>query len=158
MAPPRLLLLLVAATLAAPADANVLYKSIAPNGVVQFSDTPPDGDAKIVEQRDLAAPERAAVETAPVHVASIETLMGDDAVARATAQVDLAEHALALARRGVWSPNEGVHLRGPARSAADESRIEYYKRGVLAARQTLLEVIKQRLAAATTSATTVASR
>jgi hypothetical protein len=121
---------------------------------------PPSGHAKIIEQRDLASQSSsstgAPVTSSGMRIASMDTLLTDDAVARATSQVDLAEHALALARRGVWSPVEGLRLKGPARTASDEERIEYYKRGVLAARQTLMEVIKQRMSAP--AMTTVASR
>jgi Domain of unknown function (DUF4124) len=151
MALSRITLVLLAVALAPRAEAITLYKSIGPNGVVEFSDTPPDGTARLIEQRDLAAPQRPAIETAPAPAASMESLITEDAVARATAQVDLAEHALALARRGVWAPMEGLRLKGPRRTAADEQRIEYYKHNVLLARQALLEVLKERL-------TTVASR
>jgi len=67
-------------------------------------------------------------------------------VARASQQVDLAEHALAVARQGLWSPRDGLHLRSPGRSAADEERLEFFKRGVLAARQALMDTLRERLA------------
>jgi hypothetical protein len=144
----RLHLLLAAAVLCTPAHALVLYKSVGPNGVVEFSDVPPSGEAKIIEQRNLrSAPSSGMPESAPLRPASMETLITDDEVARATTQVDLAEHALALARRGVWSPVEGLRLNGPSRTASDEQRIEFYKRNVLAARQQLLETLKQRFTA-----------
>lgn len=144
MAPFRILSVLLAAALVPPAEAITLYKSISPTGVVQFSDMPPDDASKLIEQRDLAAPQRPLIEIYPARVAPMEALFTDDAVARATAQFDLAEHALALARRGVWSPTEGLRLKGPTRTASDEQRIEYYKRNVLLARQALLETLKQR--------------
>lgn len=157
MAFARMIPFLAAAVLCAPAHAVVLYKSVGPNGVVEFSDMPPAGNAKIVEQRELGSSSSGLPVPSPaMRPASMDALMTDDAVARATAQVDLAEHALALARRGVWSPVEGLRLKGPARNVSDEERIEYYKRGVLAARQTLMEVLRQRMSAP--SMTTVASR
>ena len=152
MARFRLAPLLLAVALAPAAHAAVLYKSVGPNGVIEFSDQPPSANAKLIEQRDLAAP-------APSQAANgtmagtargtlpIEALENDDEVMRASQQVDLAEHALALARRGVWSPTEGLRLQRISRSASDDQRIEYYKRGVLLARQNLVEVMKRRAAA-----------
>ena len=153
-------LLLAAATMASPAMATVLYKSVSPTGVVEFSDVPPAGNARLVEQREIGASgipsasgitpasaistAAATVQTSPV---AMDALIADEAVARASAQVDLAEHALAMARQGLWSPRDGLHLRSPGRTAGDEQRVEYYKRGVLAARQMLMDVLKERLAA-----------
>ena len=153
-------LLLAAATMASPAMATVLYKSVSPTGVVEFSDVPPAGNARLVEQREIGASgisapsgltPASAISTAAATVVqtsplAMESLIADEAVARASAQVDLAEHALAMARQGLWSPRDGLHLRSPGRTAADEQRVEYYKRGVLAARQMLMDVLKERLA------------
>ncbi len=146
---PRAVLVLVAATFAPQAGATVLYKSVGPTGVVEFSDTPPGGSAKIIEQREIGGNGAAATpsgEDAIIQASNMFTVPSDDAISRASAQVDLAEHALALARRGVWSPTDGLRLGTSHRTVSDEERIEYYKRGVLAARQSLLEVLRQRLA------------
>src|SRR5512140_2369104 len=157
MACTRILLLLAAVAFVPRAEALVLYKSVSPTGVVEFSDMPPAGNAKLIEQRDLGARDRGGMpQSSPTQLASMESLVTDEAVARASTQVDFAEHALALARRGVWSPYEGVRLKGPRRTASDEERIEYYKHNVLLARQALLEVLKERMSAA--SMTTVAAR
>src|SRR5258706_6372956 len=79
------------------AKASVMYKSVSPAGVVEFSDTHPD-DRQVVERivglSDGATPRR--------DEESWRKL--DDAVVRANAQVDLAEHALALARNSAASP------------------------------------------------------
>ena len=141
--------LLLAAALAPAAQAAVLYKSVGANGVIEFSDQPPAANAKLIEQRDLSAPASAE----PANTANpgtsrgtlpMEALANDDEVMRASQQVDLAEHALALARRGVWSPTEGLRLQRISRTTSDEQRIEYYKKGVLLARQNLVEVMKRR--------------
>ncbi|HET9652658.1 MAG TPA: DUF4124 domain-containing protein [Usitatibacter sp.] len=156
---PRMLVLLLAAALAPRAEATVIYKSVSPTGVIQFSDTPPDEHSRLIEQRDLGKPQAPVMEILPATTTPMEALVADDVVARATAQVDLAEHALALARRAVWAANEGIHLRGPRRTAADEERIEYYKHNVLLARQALLETMKQRATVvASRGATVVAAR
>ena len=146
-------LLLATATLASPATATVLYKSIAANGVVEFSDVPPTDNSKLVEERQIGrsglepasaiTTAAATVQTSPL---AMESLIADEAVARASEKVDLAEHALAVARQGLWSPREGLHLRSPARTAADEQRLEFFKRGVVAARQALMETLRERLA------------
>jgi hypothetical protein len=78
----------------------------------------------------------------------------DESIARANAQVDLAEHALALARRSMWSELEGLRLTSHRATASDVERVEFYKRGVVAARQNLLEVMRMRA----TPTTLLASR
>lgn len=147
----RLLPFVLAAALAPAAHATVLYKSVSPTGVIEFSDQPPAGNAKVIEQREIATPASrqagiAANAATPRGTLPIEALENDDEVMRASQQVDLAEHALALARRGVWSPTEGLRLQRISRTSSDEQRIEYYKRGVLLARQNLVEVMKRRAA------------
>jgi len=122
--------------------------------VVEFSDVPPTDHSKLGEERQIGrsglAP-AAAITTAAATVVqttplAMESLIADEAVARASEKVDLAEHALAVARQGLWSPRDGLHLRSPGRSAADEQRLEYFKRGVLAARQALMDTLRERLA------------
>ncbi|HET7402741.1 MAG TPA: DUF4124 domain-containing protein [Usitatibacter sp.] len=147
-------LLLATATLASPAMGTVLYKSIAANGVVEFSDVPPTDNSKLVEERQIGRPvlePAAAITTAAATVVqttpvAMESLIADEAVARASEKVDLAEHALAVARQGLWSPRDGLHLRSPGRTAADEQRLEFFKRGVIAARQALMDTLRERLA------------
>jgi hypothetical protein len=151
MAPSRIAALLLAAALAPAAHGAVLYKSVGPNGVIEFSDQPPAGNAKLVEQRELGS----AIRTLPgmpgggpvtPPPAAIDALENDQEVMNAASQVDLAEHALALARRGVWSATDGLKLRNAVRTTSDDERIEFYKRGVALARQNLAAVMKRRAA------------
>ena len=67
----------------------------------------------------------------------------DAAVARASAQVDLAEHALALARRPLWS-DDPLRSASARRTRADIERVEFYQRGVRIARQTLTDVLREK--------------
>lgn len=137
---------------AVPAGASMLYKSVGPNGVVQFSDTPPGDSSVVLERRpiDSIGSVRPVATTAVMNVSLLDA---DDAVARASAQVDLAEHALALARRAMWSELEGLRLTTHRPSAPDMERVEFYKRGVLNARQNLMEMLRAR-----SSPTVIASR
>jgi len=151
MVTARTWIALVAVALIPAAHAAVLYKSVGPNGVIEFSDTPPAG-AKVVEQRELGAaigtlpgmPQASA--PASPRTAAMEALANDQEVLNASSQVDLAEHALALARRGVWAPMDGLKLRRIVRTNSDEERIDFYKRGLKLARQNLLDVMKRRAA------------
>jgi hypothetical protein len=140
---PSIAALFVAALASAPAGAGTLYKSISPTGVVQFSDTPPEDSAVIVERRPIgrsASPS----DGLPQVVDGALWVDADGALARANEQVDQAEHALALARRSMWSQLDGLRLASARTTASDVERVEFYKRGVLVARQNLLEVLKQR--------------
>ena len=136
---------LVAAMIAAPANATtgMLYKAVSANGTVMFSDTPPSGDVQVVEQRALPSygqPSR-------VNTASADTAQlfdADQEVARANEKVDLAEHALALARRDFGSTNAGIGLTPTRISMTDMQRIEFYKKNVSAARQYLAELVRDR--------------
>lgn len=135
------------------AQATVLYKSIAANGVIQFSDTPPE-NARIVEQRSVADPRRGEgfasggsglVEAFENPLQTVADGGSDGPLARANAQVDLAEHALALARRDLWRQIEGLRLRGVERSRTDEERIAFYRKNLAAARSNLMAALRQRL-------------
>ena len=136
----------LAAALAPAAQAGMLYKSIGPNGTVMFSDMPPSGDAKLVEQREIGSPSTAwsSGQGATGLDLAAQLLDADAAVARANAQVDQAEHALAEARRGTWSPRDGLGVEPTRATRNDFERIEYYKRGVKIARQQLIEVLRDR--------------
>lgn len=146
----RLPLAAAVATFVGAAHAAILYKSIGPNGVVQFSDTPPEKGV-IVEQRKIGDPPSMAPNAvSPVGALALLSVGGvgdgaaDDAdLARANAQLDLAEHALALARRSTWSARDGLRLQGSDRSMADDARIEFYKRNLSSARQNLLNVLQR---------------
>jgi uncharacterized protein DUF4124 len=143
---PLALLAALAAPL--PAAAAVLYKSIGPNGTIMFSDVPPPADARIVEQRQIGASGYAINGASPTGFQDITQLIDSDAaLARANAQVDLAEHSLAEARRGTWSPADGLKLSGRRVTRAEEERVEFYKRNVLAARQSLMDLLRERMLA-----------
>src|SRR5260221_14380751 len=93
----RVAALLCCAALTAPASAAVLYKSVGPNGVLQFSDLPPE-QGQAVERIRIpdAAPSGATVTVAiDAGTPREDPAETDAAVARASAQLDLAEHALA---------------------------------------------------------------
>ncbi|MEO5677054.1 MAG: hypothetical protein ABIQ84_05865 [Usitatibacter sp.] len=143
-----MLALSVATFLVPGTQAGMLYKSVGPNGTIMFSDVPPAGDVRILEQRPISsgggsgAPVQAGVDVAT------QLIDSDAALARANAQVDLAEHALALVRRDVWAPRGGLTLASSRPSRVDEERIEFCKRNVLAARQSLMELLRDRTAAA----------
>jgi hypothetical protein len=71
-------------------------------------------------------------------------LAADEEVIRANARVDMAEHALALARRNTWSTRDGVVLQPSRRTLADIQRIEFYRRDVIWARHALVGLLQQR--------------
>jgi uncharacterized protein DUF4124 len=150
MASARIIALLGLLALAPAPFAAMLYKSIGPNGVVAFSDTPPETGV-ILEERpvpsDSTSP--AGVDADEQPLAHLAELTPDDdadaALARANQKVDLAEHALALARRSLWSTLDGLRLgasQPPTR--ADEERARYYMHNVIAARQNLLATLRKR--------------
>jgi hypothetical protein len=128
--------------------ASVLYKSVGPNGVVQFSDIPPDKDRvveRIVISDSGSSTGAPIVANGPLSEEKMRDM--DAAVQRASAQVDLAEHALAVARRPVWTEQD-LRLTAVRMTRADVERVEFYKRDVLAARQVLMEVLAQKRRAA----------
>jgi len=140
--------------IAGTANAAILYKSIGPNGVIQFSDVPPENGV-IVEQRAVADPSRAgdafgnpAATPADAFENPLQTVADgsefDTLLARANAQVDLAEHALALARRSMWRELSGLHLESDARSRTDEERIDFYRKNLKIARANLIDTLRRR--------------
>jgi hypothetical protein len=68
----------------------------------------------------------------------------DETVRLANERVDLAEHALAQARRNTWSTRDGVTLQPTRRTLADIQRVEFYRRDVTWARNTLVGLVQQR--------------
>jgi len=125
--------------------AGTLYKSVGPNGVIQFSDVPPGESSMLVERRPIESLNSVHSPNTPSHAMNVaHSLEADEAIARANAQVDLAEHALALARRTPNPELEGLRLAPQRVSLSDAGRIEYYKRGVLVARQYLLDLLRER--------------
>ena len=137
---------------ASPAWATVLYKSITASGVVQFSDTPPE-NAVIVEQRPVGEPSNGqpvfgiaglpSLAFANPLEAVAEGAVPDEALAQANAKVDLAEHALALARNSARTRREGLRLHSGERTSADRDRIAFYERNLKLARAHLLELMKK---------------
>jgi hypothetical protein len=148
------LALAIACTLAVlPVDAAVLYKSVDANGTVTFSDTPPSPDAaRIVEQRAMDTYGSASTAAPGAASAGLEQVYGlidsDEALAKANARVDMAEHALALARNGTAPRTEGLRLAASRITLADEARIEFYKRDLKLARRELVELLRSRQPAA----------
>jgi len=109
----------------ATAGAADLYKSIGPDGTVEFSDHP------------TAMPRS----DAPSFL--------DAAIDRANLQLDIAERAFALARRAASAkPAPGYFTTSPM-SRSQLELIAFYERNVVATRQVLVGVLQQkRLAAA----------
>jgi hypothetical protein len=124
--------------------ASTLYKSVSPAGVVEFSDTRPD-DREVVERvaglAESASPRR--------DEALSRSL--DGAVMRANEMLDLAEHALAVARQSPASPPDLLRF-GERRFTGEEmARVAYCRKNVLNARRSLLEAVaRQRKAEAAT--------
>jgi len=127
--------------LASTAQAATLYKSIGPSGTIMFSDMPPSGDARLVEQCEIRSPTPSGTYTTGPMDLGID---GDAAVARASAQVDQAEHALAEARRGTWSARDGIGVEPTKTTLRDLERIDYFQKGVKIARQQLMDVLRER--------------
>jgi len=140
---PFILMLLPSA-----ASAAVLYKSVAANGVVEFSDTPPEGKSAVVIQ--TGASSRASTSSTVASAgADGMPIYEDGALARANAELDLAEHALAEALRAIGSPLMGLRLSTGRATAAELQRIDFFRRNVQLARTNLLEVMRNRAAGVT---------
>jgi Domain of unknown function (DUF4124) len=142
-----------------PAGAALLYKSVGPNGVLQFSDLPPEkGEVaeriRIPDATGSSATVTAAAEAGMPREDPAET---DAAVARANARLDLAEHALAEARHTVVGDYDPLRLVAAPVSRPDTARLDFYKRDVLVARQMLLEVLKTKRKSDVQQATLTAS-
>ena len=144
-------LLVAAAVLAAPcaASATVLYKSISPTGVVQFSDVPPSDRSVVVEERAVRSARAPAVVASdlPPREGNLSGLPyviedGGAALARANAQLDLAEHALAEALRSMGSTLQDMRLKSRASAASGAARVDFFRRNVQAARENLMNVLK----------------
>ena len=138
--------LLLAAAL--PASAGTLYKSVAQDGSLIFSDVPPPAGAKIIEQKVIAvngALKDATDNAATRAMGALQDMFdGDGALSKANADVDMAEHALALARRDLWSVRDGLRIKPTAKTAEDDKRLEYFKKNLLAARQALLDLVREK--------------
>jgi hypothetical protein len=143
----RLLALLLSAIAVMPSNAATLYKAIGPNGTIIFSDVPPSG-ARVVEQRRIADSGPAAASPNRAGLPVYEFPEYDAALASANERLDLAEHALALARQGLWSPRDGLRMVAARMTQGDEDRVEFYRKGVRIARQQLMDLLRERQALA----------
>ena len=131
-----------------PAGAGVLYKSVDANGRVMFSDVPPPSGSRIVEQREIrgnGAIAMAAPATAATQQPSFDL---DAALSQANALVDQAEHALAQARRDLWSPREGLKLDFKRRTRNDEERVAFFRKDLQLARKALVDLLREKQVAA----------
>lgn len=130
---------------ALPASATVLYKSVSASGTVEFSDLAPE-KGRNVERIRFA--DSATNTGAPVTISgpsSEEKLRDTDAaVARANVQLDMAEHALAEARRTIGAESNPLRMVSVRMTPADQDRLAFYKKEVLLARAELLEVLKEK--------------
>jgi hypothetical protein len=131
------------------AHPDVLYKSVDANGVVMFSDMPQAG-ARIVEERHLPGSSSGASPGMPSSglpsvVANAEQMLAvDPEIAHANSEVDLAERALATARRELAPLYEGVRLRPSRLSMVDDARLEPHRKNLKIARQNLAEILRDR--------------
>jgi hypothetical protein len=121
--------LALAALASLPAGAGVLYKS----------------DARVLETRVIGGNGSASPQgTAAAMAQAAQLIDSDEALARANAKVDMAEHALAEARKELLSPREGLRLTATRMTPADDARVQFFKRDVLAARQALMDLLRER--------------
>ncbi len=129
------------------ADAAVLYRSVSPEGTIQFTDLPPEKTARRVERIVMPDSSSPASSGAPTTLAGgmarEDPLQADLAVQRASMQVDMAEHALAEARRGAGE-TDPMRMVSTRMSRGDFDRVAFYKKDVLLARAQLLEVLKEK--------------
>jgi uncharacterized protein DUF4124 len=137
--------LALAALASLPAGAGVLYKSVDAKGTVMFSDMPPPPEARVLETRVIGGNGGASPQgTAAAMAQAAQLIDSDEALARANAKVDMAEHALAEARKELLSPREGLRLTATRMTPADDARVQFFKRDVLAARQALMDLLRER--------------
>ncbi|HEX4782205.1 MAG TPA: DUF4124 domain-containing protein [Usitatibacter sp.] len=148
------LLAAIAAAIALPVPAAMLYKSIGPNGVVQFSDLPPE-KGQVVAQMVLPDRDAAPKPGAGAPVAPPEEF--DAALQKANVQLDLAEHSLATARRPVWSEPDVIHIVSRPIARPDRERIAYYEKNVRLARLAVADLMRRKLKADASTATMTAS-
>ena len=134
-----------ALAVSAPAHAQI-YKSTDREGRVTFSDVPLQG-AVNVQRIATSEGAKAGVGEAgngPQYLALLDGY--DEMVRLANAKVDLAERALAEARRSIVGNHDPLILAGgPQPSDADRQRIEFHKRDVATARRNLARVLQQRV-------------
>lgn len=137
---------------ASSVSAASLYKSIARDGGITYSDAPQAGAItveEIVIARGASGPgtDRKAVLLAPPSAAAYSDprSQADTRISRANADLDTAEYALAQARRPLWAVKKGL-INADLRmsSDVDYTQIDILKSDVAAARRALVEAINQR--------------
>ena len=143
------LCVVLACAAATAAPAAVLYKSVGPDGTVEFSDLAPEKGRNVERIRiPDSSSSGAPVSIAPGPSREEPFRKADAAVARANAQLDLAEHALAEARRTLANDSDPMRMVSARMSRADQDRLAFYRKDVLLARARLLEVLKEKRKAA----------
>ena len=128
-----------------PAAAGMLYKSVGADGSIMFSDVPPPQGARILEQRVIG--DNVTVASAGAtdrRTATMDTFDTDAALARANDELDMAEHALAVARRDLWNVRDGLRLSVKRMTSAEEERVAFYRKAVASARQALVALLRER--------------
>ncbi len=140
-------------------SAAVLYKSVSSNGSVEFSDLPPEKGRNVERIRipDSASSTSGAPVIASGPSREDQRRETDAELVRANAQLDLAEHALAEARRAVARDSDGLRMVSTRLTREDHDRLAFYKKDVLLARAQLLEVLKEKGKAAAVQPTLTAS-
>ena len=137
----RMILAAAALALYAGTSAATVYKSVDPDGRITFSDTPVQG-AVTVQRMDTSESTKAAESARePIYLALADSF--DEAVVRANEKLDMAEHALAVARSALLG-HDPLSLRSVGFSRTEAKQLEFYKRDVNLARRDLLRVLKQR--------------
>src|SRR5476651_1693310 len=103
----RLLVILLTSFLTWPVSAGSLYKFVDSNGAIVFTDVPPPSGAGMVVQIPMGGTTGVAK---PAGTPYYDITDADEAMARANARIDVAEHDLAVARQGLSSPHDGLGL------------------------------------------------
>jgi hypothetical protein len=142
LTPSRLLAIVLTSLLTWPVSAGGLYKVIDADGVIVFTDVPPPPDTRVVAQIPIGGTKS----VTPAGTPQYETNGADEAVARANARIDFAEHELAVTRQGLWSPQGGLSLASARMTPGDRARVTFYKQGVQVARQQLMDLLRERQA------------
>ena len=140
-----------------PAAAAVLYKSVDREGHITFSDSPVEGAIAVQRIQVSDQAKDAVIEATTAPVPSLADAP-DDAIVRANAKLDAAEHALALARQEVAPPFDNLSLARAKPTRAQRDRLEFYRRDVAAARRELMIILKRRQYFTPPETTLVASR
>ena len=140
---------LATAVLCGVAQAGVIYKQVERDGKITFSDHPLDGAVVIsrIESSDSPKP-GVAEETRGAGAPQYQYLAladgFDEAVRQANTKVDMAEHALAVARRSLLGNHDPLALANGRSSPEALHQLEFYKDELGKARKNLLRTIQQR--------------